>query len=109
MVAWSQARKLCRVRLSIQPGYEFGYLVGATCSDGTVGKNYVSLVVNDEAFAAKYADSLTRVTGLSARLEAVTRPSGYLGRDVPGFRVRVVSSRASGSRPVGGLIPKETA
>ncbi|MFG2341554.1 hypothetical protein [Streptomyces yangpuensis] len=92
VVAWSQARKLHRGRLSIQPGYEFGYLVGATCSDGTVGKNYVSLVVNDEAFAAKYADSLTRATGLPARLEAVTRPSGYLGRDVPGFRVRVVSS-----------------
>ncbi len=92
VVAWSQARKLRRGRFSVQPGYEFGYLVGATCSDGTVGKNYVSLVVNDEAFAAKYADSLTLVTGLAARLEAVTRPSGYLGRDVPGFRVRVVSS-----------------
>ncbi|MGW0749324.1 hypothetical protein [Streptomyces sp. NPDC002587] len=92
VVAWAHARKLSRERLSIQPGYQLGYLVGATCSDGTVGKNYVSLVVNDEAFAAKYADSLTRATGLAARLEAVTRPSGYLGRDVPGFRVRVVSS-----------------
>ncbi|MGP3686916.1 hypothetical protein ACTVZO_19770 [Streptomyces sp. IBSNAI002] len=38
VVAWSHARKLCRERLSIQPGYQFGYLVGATCSDGTVGK-----------------------------------------------------------------------
>ncbi|WP_411103367.1 hypothetical protein [Streptomyces sp. cmx-4-9] len=35
---------------------------------------------------------MTTVTGLAARLEAVTRPSGYLKRDVPGFRVRVVSS-----------------
>ncbi|WP_244291234.1 hypothetical protein [Streptomyces subrutilus] len=92
VVAWSHARKLCRERLSIQPGYQLGYLVGATCSDGTVGKNYVSLVVNDEAFAAKYALAVTVATGLPARLEAVTRPSGYLGRDLPGFRVRVVSS-----------------
>ncbi|MCX5195885.1 hypothetical protein OOK31_18645 [Streptomyces sp. NBC_00249] len=92
VVAWSHARKLCRERLSVQPGYQLGYLVGATCSDGTVGKNHVSLVVNDESFAAKYAGALTGATGLHARLEAVTRPSGYLGRDVPGFRVRVVSS-----------------
>jgi hypothetical protein len=33
-----------------------------------------------------------KATGLPARLEPVTRPSGYLKRDVPGFRVRVVSS-----------------
>ncbi|MEU5220205.1 hypothetical protein AB0G79_28975 [Streptomyces sp. NPDC020807] len=91
-VAWTHARKLCRERLTIWPGYEFGYFVGATCADGTVGKNYVSLVVNDEAFARRYATALTACTGLSARLEAVTRPSGYLKRDLPGFRVRVVSS-----------------
>ncbi|MFC7966345.1 hypothetical protein [Streptomyces cinereoruber] len=91
-VAWTHARKLCRERLTIKPGYEFGYFVGATCADGTVGKNYVSLVVNEERFAARYAAALTSCTGLPARLEAVTRPSGYLKRDLPGFRVRVVSS-----------------
>ncbi|MYQ81517.1 hypothetical protein GTW64_30880 [Streptomyces sp. SID4923] len=92
VLAWAHARKLCRARLTIRPGYEFGYFVGATCADGTVGTNYVSLVVNDEAFAAEYARCLSAATGLRARPEAVTRPSGYLGRDVPGFRVRVVSS-----------------
>ncbi|MFD8155539.1 hypothetical protein ACFV28_32920 [Streptomyces sp. NPDC059720] len=92
VLAWTPARKLCRVRLTIEPGRDLGYFVGATCSDGTVGRNYVSLVVNDEHFAARYAAFLTAATGLPARLEAVTRPSGYLRRDVPGFRVRVVSS-----------------
>ncbi|MEV5600380.1 hypothetical protein AB0L33_02930 [Streptomyces sp. NPDC052299] len=92
VLAWTHARKLCRERLTIRPGYDFGYFVGATCADGTVGTNYVSLVVNEEAFAAKYAQCLSAATGLRARLEGVTRPSGYLGRDVPGFRVRVVSS-----------------
>ncbi|MCX5296789.1 hypothetical protein OG898_09835 [Streptomyces sp. NBC_00193] len=92
VVAWTPPRKLCRTRLTILPGYEFGYLVGATCADGTVGKNYASLVVNDEGFAAKYAECLTAATGLPARLEPVTRPSGFLQCDVPGFRVRVVSS-----------------
>ncbi|GGP49802.1 hypothetical protein [Streptomyces sindenensis] len=91
-IAWTHARKLCRERLTFRMGYAFGYVVGATCADGTVGKNYVSLVVNDEAFATRYARCLTEATGLEARLQPVVRPSGYLGRDLPGFRVRVVSS-----------------
>ncbi|MCX2182314.1 hypothetical protein KV205_17510 [Streptomyces sp. SKN60] len=94
-VAWTPARKLRRERFMIRPGYEFGYFVGATCADGTVGKNYVSLVVNEEGFATRYAAALTACTGLPARLEAVTRPSGYLRRDLAGFRVRVVSSYLS--------------
>ncbi|MEU6927600.1 hypothetical protein AB0A05_00315 [Streptomyces sp. NPDC046374] len=94
-VAWTPARKLCRERLTVRPGYEFGYFLGATCADGTVHKNYVSLIVNEERFAARYASALTACTGLPARLEAVSRPSGYLKRDVAGFRVRVVSSYLS--------------
>lgn len=78
VLAWTHARKLRRERLTIKPGYEFGYMVAANCSDGTVGKNYVSLVVNDEGFASRYAACLTAATGLPVRLEAVTRPSGYL-------------------------------
>ncbi|MFK8906748.1 hypothetical protein [Streptomyces sp. YS-3] len=92
VLAWTPARKLRRERVTIRPGREFGYFVGATCADGTVGKNYVSLVVNSQEFAARYAAALTAATGLVARLQPVTRPSGYLGRDLPGFRVRVVSS-----------------
>lgn len=92
VVAWTPARKLCRLRLAMRPGYEWGYLIGATCSDGTVGTNYVSLVVNDKLFAERYARCLSVATGLRGELEAVVRPSGYLGREVPGYRVRVVSS-----------------
>jgi GTP cyclohydrolase I len=72
-------------------GYEFGYWLGAVCSDGTVGKNYVSLVVNDEEFAKKFAETLRWSTGFAARVEPTVQPSGYLGRQAPGFRVRVVS------------------
>ncbi|MFD5890436.1 hypothetical protein ACFWHQ_31280 [Streptomyces sp. NPDC060334] len=59
VVAWTPPRKLCRRRPAIRVGYDFGYLVGATCADGTVGRNHVSLVVNDKGFAAMYAESLT--------------------------------------------------
>jgi len=72
--------------------FEFGYLIGTICSDGTVGGNYVSLVVNEEEFAKKFARSVEVATGLTARVEATSRPSGFTGRDTPGFRVRVVSS-----------------
>lgn len=58
----------------------------------------MSLIVNEEEFAAQYAAALTACTGLPARLEAVTRPSGYLKRDLPGFRVRVVSSYLSDAK-----------
>jgi GTP cyclohydrolase I len=92
VLAWTHARKLCRQRLAVRPGYELGYMIGASCADGTVGKNYVSLVVNDERFAVRFAACLSAATGLTAGVEAVTRPSGYLQRDAPGFRVRVVSS-----------------
>jgi GTP cyclohydrolase I len=91
-VEWTPARKLHRVRPQVEIGYDFGYMVGTTCADGTVGKNYVSLVVNDQEYAKKFAESVLRCIGMSARVEAVTRPSGFTGRPTPGFRVRVVSS-----------------
>ncbi len=91
-IEWTHARKLCRNRWKPKFGYDFGYVIGATCSDGTVAERYVSLVVNDRDFAKKYAESLYRAFGIEAKLEPVTRPSGYLGREAPGFRVRVVSS-----------------
>ncbi|MFJ5270426.1 hypothetical protein [Streptomyces sp. NPDC088358] len=34
VLAWTAARELCRARLTIEPGFDFGYLIGATCSDG---------------------------------------------------------------------------
>ncbi|MFF6983928.1 hypothetical protein ACFZAV_41140 [Streptomyces sp. NPDC008343] len=78
--------------MTIKPGYEFGLHGRGELLGCTVGKNYVSLVVNDEGFASRFAVCLTAATGMPARLEAVTRPSGYLHREAPGFRARVVSS-----------------
>jgi GTP cyclohydrolase I len=91
-IEWTPARKLCRERPRLTIGRDFGYMVGATCADGTVGKNYVSLVVNDFEYAKKFAFAVWDSTALDARLEPATRPSGFTGRDTPGYRVRVVSS-----------------
>ncbi|MGW1885784.1 hypothetical protein [Streptomyces sp. NPDC001970] len=94
VVAWTHARTLRRERVTI-PSYEFGCFIGATCADGTVGKYYVSRVVNDEGFASRTRPALRLRPGCPARLEPatrVTRPSGHLQRDVPGFGVGAVSS-----------------
>jgi len=91
-VEWTAPRSLRRPRYAPTVGYDFGYAVGAICADGTVSKRYVSLVVNDEEYAKRFAVSLERAFGVTTQLEPVERPSGYLERQVPGWRVRVVSS-----------------
>jgi GTP cyclohydrolase I len=91
-VEWTAPRSLCRQRHAPTIGYDLGYAVGAICADGTVGKRYVSLVVNDQEYAKRFAFSMERAFDVSAEIEAVERPSGYLGRPVAGWRVRIVSS-----------------
>jgi GTP cyclohydrolase I len=91
-IEWTHGRSLPRHRWRPTLGYDFGYVVGTVCADGTVGPRYVSLVVNDFEYAKKFTESLLRAFGINARIEPVERPSGYLARQVPGFRVRVVSS-----------------
>jgi GTP cyclohydrolase I len=91
-VEWTAPRSLCRPRYAPTVGYDFGYAIGTICADGTVGKRYVSLVVNDQEYAKRFAVSMERAFNVRAEPEAVERPSGYLGRPVAGWRVRVVSS-----------------
>jgi GTP cyclohydrolase I len=91
-VEWTHPRELCRRRYEPKPGYALGFAVGAVTSDGTVGKRSISLVVNSEAFAERFASSLLIAFGAEARVEPVSRPSGFTGHDTPGYRVRVVSS-----------------
>jgi len=54
-VEWTAPRSLHRARFTPAVGYEFGYAIGALWADGTVSKRYVSLVVNDEEFAKRFA------------------------------------------------------
>jgi GTP cyclohydrolase I len=81
-IEWTHARLLCRKRWQPALGRDFGYVVGATCADGTVSDRYVSLVVNERDFAKKYAEALYGAFGIEGEIEPVEA----------GFRVRVVSS-----------------
>jgi GTP cyclohydrolase I len=91
-VEWTAPRSLHRPRYAPAVGYDFGYAIGTICADGTVSKRYVSLVVNDQEYAKRFAFSMERAFGVHAELEPVERPSGYLKRPVAGWRVRIVSS-----------------
>jgi GTP cyclohydrolase I len=91
-VEWTAPRSLNRRRYAARPGYDFGYALGAVTSDGSVGTRSISFVVNDQEFAKRFAYALSSAFDAPCTLEAVSRPSSFLGRDVPGFRVRVVSS-----------------
>ena len=45
-----------------------------------------------DAIGYEMAPVVVSTAELEARVEAVSRPSGFTSRDTPGFRVRVVSS-----------------
>jgi GTP cyclohydrolase I len=92
VVEWTEPRKLCRRRYPPEVGYEFGYALGANCADGTVSDRYISLVVNDDTFAKRFAGAMSAAFDVDAQVEEVQRPSGYTGRQTPGYRVRIVSS-----------------
>ena len=88
-----EPRKLCRDRWPVQEGYELGNALGAVGSDASIqDRRRISLVVRDEAFAQRFAAALEVAFDLAAHVEAVSVPSGFLQREIPMFRVRVVSS-----------------
>jgi len=92
-VEWVNPKSLCRVPFEVRPGYAVGYVLGAVASDGSIqdGRR-ICLVVKKRAFAEKYRAMLTEAfPGCSSDIEDVVVPSSFLNRDVPMFRVRVVS------------------
>jgi len=92
-VEWVNARSLCRQMYEPRPGYPLGYVLGATAADGSIqdGRR-ISFVVKSFEFASKYRDMLVEAfPPLTPRIESVLVPSGFLARNLPMYRVRVVS------------------
>jgi GTP cyclohydrolase I len=92
-VEWINPRSLCRRMLQPQPGYGLGYVLGAIAADGSVqdGRR-VCLVVTREAVARKYCEKFAEAFPSSTpTVETVTGPSGFPGRAIPMYRVRVVA------------------
>jgi len=93
LVEWINPRSLCREIREPQPGYALGYVIGATAADASIqdGRR-ICLVVKDLGFAQKYQAMFREAFPSSApQVEPVQVPSGFLARQIPMFRVRVVS------------------
>jgi GTP cyclohydrolase I len=92
-VEWLNPRTLNRVPYRPQPGYALGYVIGATAADGSIqdGRR-ICLTVRSREFAEKYREMWQDAFPTSiATVEEVTVPSGFLAREIPMHRVRVVS------------------
>lgn len=93
LVEWINARSLSREIREPQPGYALGYVLGATAADASIqdGRR-ICLVVRSAEFARKYQAMFSEAFPSSTpRVELVQVPSSFLGRQIPMFRVRVVS------------------
>jgi GTP cyclohydrolase I len=93
-VEWINPGSLCRDDREPQPGYALGYVLGATAADGSVqdGRR-ICLTVKSAEFASKYQGMFAQAfPGIEPKVQPVEVPSSFLGRDIPMYRVRVVSS-----------------
>ena len=88
-----EPRRLAQDRWIVTEGYELGYVLGTVASDGSIqdGRR-ISVVVNDRAFAERYAAALEVAFDVGSHVQPIKVPSGYLGREVDMYRVRTVSS-----------------
>lgn len=92
-VEWINPKSLCREPYVPLPGYALGYVIGATAADGSIqdGRR-ICLVVKRKEFAEKYRAMFVQAfPPLQPRVEAVNVPSGFLKKEIPMYRVRVVS------------------
>jgi len=108
-IEWINPKSLCRKPYEPQPGYPLGYVIGAVAADGSIqdGRR-ISLVVKEQKFAEKYRAMLTEAfPGSASMIEPIAVPSGFAGREIPMFRVRVVS-RAIGEKLCRWLSVSET-
>ncbi len=93
-VEWINPKSLCRAVREPMPGYALGYVLGATAADGSIQNGRrITLTVRSQRFAAKYCEKFREAFPSSTpQIESVVVPPGFLRRDVPCYRVRVVSS-----------------
>jgi GTP cyclohydrolase I len=93
MVEWTEPRSLCRVQHEAVPGYALGYVIGAVAADGSIQEGRrINVTVKDERFAERCASMLSEAfPSSSPAVEPVRVPSSFLGREIPMYRVRVVS------------------
>lgn len=93
-VEWINPQTLCKKQYQLNINYHFGYALGAIGSDGSIQDNRrVCLEVNERKFAEKYSRALKKAFGLRTKVESIWKPSGFLRKVIPQYRVRFVSGQ----------------
>lgn len=84
---------LSRRRYQLNFNYDLGYVLGAIASDGSIQDNRrVCLEVGERFFVEKFQKALLGAFDLRAKIENIKKPSGFLKKIIPQYRVRFVSS-----------------
>jgi GTP cyclohydrolase I len=97
LVEWVHPRRYAQRRYPIHEGYDLGYALGAVAADGSIqDRRRISVCVKERAFAEKVASAFGKAFERATRVEPIQVPSGFLGRTIQMFRVRVVSSYLAG-------------
>jgi len=92
-IEWINPKSLCREVRTPTPGYALGYVLGATAADGSIqdGRR-ICLVVKSAEFAEKYREMFAQAfCPVTPSVEHVKVRSGFLKKEIPMHRVRVVS------------------
>lgn len=93
-VEYINTKTLSKTSYELNLNYDFGYALGAIGSDGSIqDARRVCLEVNDISFAKRYAEALERAFGLKVKVEKISKPSGFLEKEITQYRVRFVSSQ----------------
>ncbi len=96
-IEWTPPRRHAQRRYPIVEGYDLGYVLGAVGADASIqDSRRISLCVRDRDYARQFARSFGRAFGRTPQIEPIKVPSGFLGRPVRMYRVRVVSSYIAG-------------
>jgi len=93
-IEYVNPQTLCKRTYDLKLNYGFGYVLGAIASDGSIqDSRRVCFEVNDKSFAEKYKKSLKEAFNIDTEVENIWKPSGFLDKVIPQYRVRFVSSQ----------------
>jgi len=96
-IEWMHPRRYVQRRYPVRGGYGLGYALGAIAADGSIqDARRISVCVRDRGYAKRFASAVHAAFGTTPQIEPIEVPSGFLGRPVEMYRVRIVSSYLAG-------------
>lgn len=93
-VEYINPKTLSKRQFDLRINYDLGYVLGAVASDGSIqDARRICLEVSDKKFASKFSKALEGAFSAETKIENISKPSGFLKKKIPQYRVRLVSSQ----------------